>query len=433
MPNLIRVLGVGVVASCVAMLALPSSAAPGFVNAGFAPAAKAREAAGPAKLAEMLARYDAMKPGRDKDALALEVDRFAGQRYATVSRLFWYTNLDEAKAAATAQHRPILHLRMLGRLDEDLSCANSRFFRTTLYANTETSKFLRENFVLAWSSERPVPRVTIDFGDGRKLERTTTGNSAHYVMDERGNVLDVLPGLYAPLVFRAELAKSLALAKSVRGLEGNALVDAVVAFHDAEVRKSQTQFASVAGLAYVARRGQLLGAAEIGAAALERAQRATYAKSAIEVVDLQRIGLDAGVIDPADIAQWATIGQKVWNIGLAPQANRRVPGTVPAPVLLDAASIGLIEKVRAGNPLPMKSDALLARLEQNILADTALDEFRLRAQIRYTIIARRDLGFTALNDFIYASVFHTPKSDAWLGLLDNTDFTGLPADGVVMP
>ena len=59
---------------------------------------------------------------------------------------------------------------MLGRLDEDLSCANSRVFRATLYANQEVSAFLRERFILFWSSERPVPRVTIDYGDGRKLE-----------------------------------------------------------------------------------------------------------------------------------------------------------------------------------------------------------------------------------------------------------------------
>ena len=106
---------------------------------------------------------------------------------------------------------------MLGRLDEDLSCANSRLFRATLYANQDVSRFLRERFVLYWSSERPVPRVTIDYGDGRRLERTTTGNSAHYVLDEDGNVLDVLPGLYAPTAFRRELEGSLALAARVRG------------------------------------------------------------------------------------------------------------------------------------------------------------------------------------------------------------------------
>jgi len=78
----------------------------------------------------------------------------------------------------------------LGKLDEELSCANSRFFRTTLYANTEVAKYLREHFVLHWKSVRPVPKITIDFGDGRKLERTITGNSIHYVLDTEGRVVD---------------------------------------------------------------------------------------------------------------------------------------------------------------------------------------------------------------------------------------------------
>ena len=426
MPNPIRVLGVAA-ASCIAMLSLPSTEAP---------AAKA-VAEGPAKLATMIARYDAMKPGTKRDELALEIDKFAGQRYATVSRLYWYTNLDEAKAAAQAQQQPILHLRMLGRLDEDFSCANSRFFRTTLYANAATSEFLRDNFVLYWSSERPVPRVTIDFGDGRKIERTTTGNSAHYVMDERGNVLDILPGLYAPSVFRSELQKSLALAKRVHDLEGDKLLQAVLTFHREELQKSYAALAKVAGTDYVRRRGRLIGAGEIGAAAVQRAQEVTMAKSFIEVVDLQKIGIDAGVIDPADIAQWATIGQKVWNIGLRPpgeQAPRRRGEWYPAPMLLDAQSIALVERVRSGNPVAMKSDALLARLEQNILADTALNELRLRVQIRQQWFrSTPSLDFQKLNDEIYATVFHTPKADAWLGLLDQTDFTGLPADGVIAP
>ena len=31
-----------------------------------------------------------------------------------------------------------------------------------------------------------MPTVTIDFGDGRKLERTLTGNSIHYILDFAG-------------------------------------------------------------------------------------------------------------------------------------------------------------------------------------------------------------------------------------------------------
>ena len=45
---------------------------------------------------------------------------------------------------------------------------------------------LRERFVLHWHSMRPVPKITIDFGDGRVLERTITGNSVHLVLDADG-------------------------------------------------------------------------------------------------------------------------------------------------------------------------------------------------------------------------------------------------------
>lgn len=68
----------------------------------------------------------------------------------------------------------------------------ARFFRTTLYANTEVSAYLRQHYVLHWSSERPVPVATIDFGDGRKVTRTITGNSIHYVLDAEGRLALVL-------------------------------------------------------------------------------------------------------------------------------------------------------------------------------------------------------------------------------------------------
>src|SRR5260370_39858025 len=102
---------------------------------------------------------------------------------------------------------------MLGHLDEDLSCANSRFFRTTLYPNAEISALLKDQFILHWESVRPAPRITIDFGDGRKLERTITGNSIHYILDANGKVVDALPGLYSAAVFTAELKQTLSAVK----------------------------------------------------------------------------------------------------------------------------------------------------------------------------------------------------------------------------
>jgi len=169
-------------------------------------------AEGPPALERLLARYDALADGREKEELERTIDAVAAQRYATFSRLYWYTDLEATKAAARASGKPILSLRMLGRLDEDLSCANSRLFRVVLYANEGVSSFLRESFVLHWSSERPAPRVTVDFGDGRRIETTVGGNSAHFVLDADGRPIDVLPGLYSPVAFRRELEAAIPLA-----------------------------------------------------------------------------------------------------------------------------------------------------------------------------------------------------------------------------
>ena len=120
----------------------------------------------------------------------------------------WFTDLGAAVAHARRAHKPILSLRLLGRLDEELSCANSRFFKKHLYPDPQIHRALRDDFVLHWESVRPVPIVTIDFGDGRRVERTLTGNSCHLVLDMRGRPVDVLPGLFSREVFLGLLAQA---------------------------------------------------------------------------------------------------------------------------------------------------------------------------------------------------------------------------------
>ena len=137
-----------------------------------------------------------------------ELDRVCAQRDAHTTLLYWHTDLAAAVAEARRAGRPILSLRLLGRLDEELSCANSRFFRKLLYPDPRINQLLRQDFVLHWQSVRPVPRVTIDFGDGRRVERTLTGNSVHVVLDPYGRVVDALPGLMARDVFVDQLAQA---------------------------------------------------------------------------------------------------------------------------------------------------------------------------------------------------------------------------------
>jgi hypothetical protein len=314
-----------------------------------------------------------------------------------------------------------------------LSCANSRFFRATLYANAAVSQYLREHFILYWSSERPVPRVTIDYGDGRRIVRTTTGNSAHYVLDETGSIADVLPGLYAPQVFQAELARSEALARRLAGLTGAARAAALAQHHQRERAAGERRFAAAAGTAHVRGPRRLLAADEIGASAVARAQRATMAKAIIETVELARIGIDAGSVAAEDVAAWATIGQRLWA-AFAPAPAHRADRARP-PRVLDAPSQALVARLYEAGPVPASRGAraaMLDRLEQSLVADTALNELRLRPQIRAYLIGSPGATIDQLNAWIYAHVFHTPRADPWLGLLPRTDFTGLPGDGAAV-
>jgi hypothetical protein len=171
------------------------------------------------------------------------MDQVGKQKYCSRSRLFWHTDLEAAKAAAKASGKPILSLRLLGNLDEEFSCANSRFFRTTLYANAEISAALRSNYVLHWKSVRPVPKVTIDFGDGRKLERTLTGNSIHYILTPDGEVVDALPGLYGPKAFLQKITDGAALAKNVAALPAEERTGTLVAYHQGRFHAIGEEFA----------------------------------------------------------------------------------------------------------------------------------------------------------------------------------------------
>lgn len=80
------------------------------------------------RYAPQIASHKAGAPSDEQwERIALALDKVGGQHDNYASGLFWYTNLEKAKAAARVSGRPILSLRLLGRLDEDLSCANSRF------------------------------------------------------------------------------------------------------------------------------------------------------------------------------------------------------------------------------------------------------------------------------------------------------------------
>lgn len=378
---------------------------------------------GQAAVDELHAQVPKASPA-DRAALEARLDRVCGQKDCAASRLFWFTDLEEAKVAAQRLHRPILALHLLGRLDEELSCANSRLFRTLLYSDDSISSVLRDQYVLYWHSVRPVPRVTIEMGDGRVIRQTITGNSAHYLLDENGDVLDVLPGLYSPAAFRTQLQRWTELHRSLANANVATRREIVRGYH-----------ASLLAVAVPMARGRITVAKSLEPLeldtskmnkstieALKRAQRRrptaidaskmVMTKTAIErpmLAQLQR-PTAVPVVDLQPLSEWIAIGEAKKD-----------------EVQFSDAAIELIRTKQFGTE-PVAPEAmrdLLDNLRRNVAADTALNEQTMRPRIHAWFANGEVTDLTSLNDRVYRDLFLTPNDDPWLGLQPPTVFTGI--------
>lgn len=386
-----------------------------------------------AKLDSATTSEDATALRAKLERLATAVDEVASQRHATVSRLFWYTDLEQAKAAAAESGRPILSLRMLGNLTDEFSCANSRYFRTVLYANKEISDALRERFVLHWQSVRPVPKVTIDFGDGRKLERTITGNSAHYVLSADGYPIDVLPGLYGPQWFLRWLRSAERLHGYFKSVEQDHRQRYLAQVH-AE-RLSTLALKMTSDLRKIGRQNVIdelrlislksHSSVEQPPTAWEAEPWAiTKAGLEIPILRLTRLGGDQieTVFDDELWQQIATLHR--------PEAQ------------LDSASVNLM---RNQHPTARKAGAIalskmlvedpilrvVQNFEDSITLDTVRNEYLLHRQIHAWFAAgEAPSDFNQLNERVYAELFLTPSNDPWLGLAPSDAYTALENGGL---
>jgi hypothetical protein len=351
------------------------------------------------------------------------LDQVCQQHDCYASRLFWYTDLKAAKAAAKLTGKPILSLRLLGKLDEELTCANSRFFRLTLYSNAEVSTLLRERFILLWQSVRPVPKVTIDFGDGRKLERTLTGNSIHYVLDSDGRPIDALPGLYGPQAFIRELSRAERISLACRTAAKNEERGVILRqYHTERINELAMAWAADIASAKIATppSREPVNPASASPSA-EVAARAAVSKRIIERPIIGGISDKPGILDPtAEDAAWARIAQ----LHLADSR-------------LDASSTALIRaknlKVYGGSE-PAARAALvrtISSVERAAAIDTVRNEFVLHTKIHeWFALGGVSMDLDALNERVYRELFLTPSSDPWLGLFPLDGYTGIENDGV---
>jgi hypothetical protein len=342
--------------------------------------------------------------------IAFALDQVAQQKDVYASRLYWHTDLEEALRLAKKQNKPVLSLRLLGNLSEEFSCANSRFFRAILYSNAEISKYLRENYVLHWKSVRPAPKVTIDFGDGRKIERTLTGNSIHYILSEDGEIIDALPGLYSPQGFLRYITDAHKAAKVFDNASKSQRKMAILRYRNLmlnEIKKRRNNALTLARVELTEPRD--------GTSALAVAPRAVT-KMVTEETILRGISDDFSRYEPQiDISQW-----------------QKLAAIYAKNTKLDADSTAFIRRQNARTGLSEEEFAkLFQNLETYIALDTTRNDFLFHPVIYSWLNDIEVTDIEAFNSRVYAEIFKTPDSDKWLGLYSTDVYTALDGGGII--
>jgi hypothetical protein len=258
--------------------------------------------------------------------------------------------------------------------------------------------------------------VTIDFGDGRKLERTLTGNSIHYVLDSRGRVVDALPGLYGPQAFLRSLSQIEAAAKT-----------------------PEQQANHVTATPYPMARlnainvGWYSDIQKIGGKAPQGffvAQTADGTPTAIQVAALamtKRV-TEANIlrsITATPEALSAITDESLWN---------KIAQLHIADAEFDARSLGLIRRQTQGALSATDEHkafaALVKKLQQNIALDTVRNEYLLHTKLYGWFLEKENRELSKLNRRVYSELFLTPASDPWLGLFSPDVYTALEGGGL---
>ncbi|MEH2197516.1 hypothetical protein [Nostoc sp.] len=356
-------------------------------------------------------------------ALRVALDELCQQRDCYASRLYWYTDIEQAKAAARTSGKPILSLRLLGRLDQDLSCANSRFFRVALYPNSEISKLLQDRFILHWQSVRPVPKVTIDFGDGRKLERTITGNSIHYILDASGRPIDAIPGLYSPKAFLRQLQQAEVAVKNYSKLTPSDREAYLRKYHSDRLNSIQAQWIADLSRLGIQSPPQLVKIPSNPSQppTAEIASSLAVSKMRVETPMLSAFQSDA---ERNQNALAKITDEEVWN---------KIAQLYAADVKLDQNSISLIraKKSHSVNTQEDNLPIIVKKFETTMALDTVRNEYMLHNQIhQWFIQGKQTRSVEALNEQVYAQLFLTPSSDPWLGLFPSDSYSAIDNDGI---
>lgn len=252
--------------------------------------------------------------------------------------------------------------------------------------------------------------ITIDFGDGRRLTRTITGNSVHFVLDAEGRPVDAIPGLSPPPVFERLSERAAALALRTQGAWGAERAAILREHHQGRLAELEAAWAAELRAIGEDPSDMPLGTGGRGRVRRPAAREAmplAISKMKIEGPMLGGLGeLGGGAREPLAPAIWERLGAR----------HRGEARLQPA-------------SLRAMAALEETSPAMIAASEASLAVDGVRSEYELHREIHRWFAGDEVGELPALARRIYDELFLTPASDPNLGLAPPEVFAGLPAGG----
>lgn len=302
-----------------------------------------------------------------------------------------------------------------------------------LFSNEQVAAAINDKFEAAWESVRPVPIVRIDFGNGNVITRTLHGNIATYVCAADGQVLDVLPGIYSPKPYLAQLNRLRLLAATIDLTGRDKRDERLRLYHQSQVQKLKKRMLAtvLAEAPPVAdrERPNAVGLAPVTKGKIERPVEAVVAGP--NPAALRRKPVGKAVIEaPVENVVAAAPVPRVQPYNGAAVAKkdlqgalRRAPvgkGMIERPVELIVAkqaqkAIPQASAVEAPRSAGVTSTEGLAEWKA-LAEDTELNETVRRWQIHSMLLATGNVKPERITKPLYKNVLHADIDDPYMGL-----------------
>lgn len=292
---------------------------------------------------------------------------------------------------------------------------------------------INSEFVACWETVRPVPKVTIDFGNGKKMQRTLAGNTVLYICYPDGQVVDALPGVYRPEDFTPIAEATLAFMHSpqMTAATGKARTKLLADWHRSRFTAGVLGERRRITLSKAAVETPLLNA--LGALAAPDASSAPVAMNA------------ASNVPPGNLSSLGAAPPAGGGFGSPPRAflpagNGITMAVLPAPFKMNyekdlksafqqfCANIEDISKgastvqrlKRQGVFGPMKSPMSPEALGMQIVAMDSKNNVTVVHPAADLLLATCETPQTpqSLRDVLFKQVLHVPIDDPYLGLAD---------------